>query len=322
MAIRSAEQFKKDAHRGVLHHKSESLKTVTDGLEAYHQPTGDKQLKLIALHNAITDWRWWDPHEFRDRHGNDLQKEVERELGSKIPTKGLEDGDILFRYVTRAGGANILNPLVGERGPIQGLITMGQGLQELQAGVGKGASFDLIQHVGIYENGFVIEIGGTGLEHNIVKLRGCTDVVVRTQFGKQIASKARNAQESLLQKFYPIHDLGTLAFRPGSGGVCEGKAQNQLTKLNRTHREMGNRMQQRVVCSHFVHAVLYAAIQGGTLRTATDHSVDEIFMIGPSHLWGQFRRGQGVWATAGAKCVGVQKDGVLYPLSDPDRIFI
>ncbi len=106
MAIRSAEQIKKDARRGVLHHKSESLKTVIEGLEAYHQPTGDKQLKLLALHNAITDWRWWNPHEFRDRHGNDLQMEVERELGAKIPTKGMEDGDILFRYVTRAGGAS------------------------------------------------------------------------------------------------------------------------------------------------------------------------------------------------------------------------
>lgn len=45
MPIRSAEQFKKDAHRGILHHKSESLKTVIEGLDAYHQPTGDKLIK-------------------------------------------------------------------------------------------------------------------------------------------------------------------------------------------------------------------------------------------------------------------------------------
>ena len=328
MAIRSAEQFERDSHRGGLHHRSQSLKKVIAALAGYHQaPVG--QGKLSALHKAITDWRWREPHEFRDRHGNDLQVEVEREMSGAIATKAaekvkqehiekelvagkLEDGDILFRLVSRKGKKQVK----GERGLVQGMITLAQ---LLQYDKGYGMSWDQIQHVGIYANGFAIEIDKGGLEHKIVVDRPNNDIVVRTAYGEQIAAIAENAQEDLGQWVYPLNDLMNLAFRPGSGGVLSARDREQAWRLNDEGWAKRNRMQQRVVCSHFVHAVLYAAIGQVTLRTATHHKMDHVFKISPSHLWRQFRRGEGIWGIAGARCVGFQRKGTLYKLEDLDR---
>jgi hypothetical protein len=322
MAIRSAEQFERDSHRGVLHHKSQSLKKVIAALAEYHRaPVG--QGKLSPLHRAITEWRSWNPHEFRDRHGNDLQLEVEREMSGAIAEKAaervkaehmvkgkLEDGDILFRFVSSK-----------EVKFLQWLISEKQGKQK---SLGYEMSSDKIQHVGIYANGFVIEIGAGGLEHNVVVGRGKNDLVVRTAYGEQIAAKAQSAQEDLGQRLYPINDLWKLAKRPGSGGVFSARDRELAWKLNDEEDwAKRNRMKQRVVCSHFVHAVLYAAIENVTLRTATDHKMDHVFKISPSHLWGQFRRKQGIWATARAEWVGVQKNGNLYWADevDPESFF-
>jgi hypothetical protein len=116
-------------------------------------------------------------------------------------------------------------------------------------------------------------------------------------------------------------DLARLALSPGRGYVTEPDDWKKLYKLNK-NKDNPYLMRHPVVCSHFVHAVMYAAIEHGTLRTATDNTMDDIFKISPSHLWGQFRRGEGIWAKAGAKCAGLQQKGKLFPLSDPDRIYV
>ena len=309
MAIRTAEQFEKDSQRGPLHHKSNNLKEVLKALAAYHQPGGNKEAKLWKLQNAIINWLNFDQHEFGDRHGEDLLQEVWQELQTKAPKDRLKDGDILFRYVSRG---------IGERGIVQGLITIGQLLQKMQnlGGALKGGAFDTIQHVGIYADGKVIEIGPHGLEHNAVERRVQTDLVVRTEHGDLIANTASQAVAQFMQKYwYPLQDLANLALRPRTGYPTKIDDYMKLYKLN-SKQKQPCRLSQLVVCSHFVNAVMYAAVRGGTLAAATHPDMDHVFKVSPAHLWGQFKQRSGIWQWTKSEFAGVQKDGILFKASD------
>jgi hypothetical protein len=245
----------------------------------------------------------------------------------------LIDGDILFRWVPKG---------IDQRKPLQGLITGAQ-VQQMatqyqksrqMTAQGKDGLDDtavklsalVIQHVGIYVGGSVREIGAGwfgkgGLKTVPIEGRSNIDLVVRSRtYGKRIAHFARIAQADLRQSWiYPMWDLGNIGYRP-----TRGFARRNTSALNKAelavHRGRSSpaKMKQAVVCSHFVHAVLYAAVvPGGTLRTATDHRWDDVFKISPSHMWTEFLHGRGLWATLNAYFVGVQRRGILSRNVDP-----
>jgi len=236
---------------------------------------------------------------------------------------GLVDGDILFRWVPRR---------IGQRKLIQGLITGAQVRQmttQYEHGLDSSAveqSAMLIQHVGIYTGGgFVREVDSQNLRgdlyRNNITDRKHYDLVVRSRgFGEKIAHFARHAIADRRQILYPIWDL-LVCFSPTRGYGARNTAALNKAEL-RVHRGNSSpfRLKQAVVCSHFVHAVLYAAVTpGGTLRTATDHEWDNIFKISPSHMWTEFLNHKGVWASLNAEYVGLQHRGVLRA-PDPRRL--
>ena len=183
MAIRSAERFEQQATRNILHHKSPELKDVIKKLRLYHgikpvQTLLREQL-LIDLHDSVRDWQRKHPKEFAARHGQELLNETEQEVASNAPEDiALHDGDVLFRWVPKG---------IDQRGPLQAVISGGQGLQD-DAHRGKGlpgfsteVSALVVQHVGVFWENNVIEIGGGGLEHNSVRTREHYDLVVRSR---------------------------------------------------------------------------------------------------------------------------------------------
>lgn len=64
------------------------------------------------------------------------------------------------------------------------------------------------------------------------------------------------------------------------------------------------------VCSHFVHAILYACvIPEATVWAATKRETEHIFNISPNMLWHYFLNGLGVFRGQGAEFKGVQIKG-------------
>jgi hypothetical protein len=204
-----------------------------------------------------------------------------------------------------------------------------------------GQSWDLIQHVGIYTKARgVREIDIHGLSYNEVDKRKAgedssdeIDLVVRCDLAEKatkvsIITHSVNAKElgfgSFGQKFYPVGDLIKLAlFDATTGGVFSETTRQKLHDLFFVHlkNKTMNQMAQAVVCSHFVHAVLWNAAEAMvTVRAATMHEFDNVFKISPSHLWRQFRKKQGVFDEPYllASFKGIQTKGRLYKMERED----
>ncbi len=322
MPIRSAEQFEKEATRNIFHYKSSELKSVIESLRLYH---GQRAATSVVREHLLTDlresvltWQTKHPKEFAARNGRALLDEVLREVTATGPeTLPLADGDILFRWAPRG---------IDQRGGLQALITGAQAAQEdlsrerLGEGVTLEVSSAVVQHVGIYANNAVIEIGGGGLRPNPVTGRIHFDLVVRSRaHGQKIARVAKSAratggsyQWSPLK--YPIWELGSVLAVSYPGARLLARDRILLQQDDVRYRQTGQAhvLQQMVICSHFVNAVLYAAIRpGGTLATATDHAYDEIFKVSPAQMWREFMYKQGLWSEADAHFVGVQHRGKL-----------
>lgn len=77
------------------------------------------------------------------------------------------------------------------------------------------------------------------------------------------------------------------------------------------------------VCSHWVHAVLYAVLYGGTVEVATRYETEHIFNISPNMLWHYFMTNRGVFRDQAVALVGVQHKGHFYhDLSDDFRTLL
>jgi hypothetical protein len=337
MPIRTAETFEVQATRDIMHHKSAELKDVIKKLRFYH---GDEKVdaalrghRLLELSDSVKEWKKTNPIEFSKRHGPELQKEVDEEVRSSTQTKAAEfeplvDGDILFRWVPRN---------IGQRDFLQGLIGAAQYLQDQRHRhanldeINIGHSVLLIEHVGIFHNDSVSEIGRVGLTKEPVASRNHYDLVVRsrTHGGSiaRVASSARSAKKWWGSKSlrYPFWDLATVSLLPHAGArLLQGRGNSMLLKMDdREHRKKGdaNQMGQLPICSHFVNAVLYAAIRpGGTIATATDHSFDDIFKVGPAQMWREFMHRQGLWGETDAKYIGLQHKGNVDRTIEPQKL--
>ncbi|MES9833646.1 MAG: hypothetical protein ABW139_15525 [Candidatus Thiodiazotropha sp. DIVDIV] len=327
--IRRAEQFEREAQRGIGHVKSSELKDVIKKLRLYHNNAAVSGYLhshiLTDLKDAITKWSQKQPKEFAARQGPNLAHEVMVELtSSSAEHLDLVNGDILFRWVPRG---------IGQRNSLQSVIAAGQDRQDQTQykaygdSINLGVSVLVIQHVGIYSDGEVIEIGGTGLEKNPVSERPHFDLVVRSRlYGQMIDSVAKSARCGLAYfntVKYPVWDLATLSFKPHPGARLLVANQFPLTRLDDSYRGggMSNFLQQRVICSHFVNAVLYAAIwPNGTVATATDHTYDDIFKISPAEMWKDFKFKLGIWSRAQAVFIGLQHKGKVDRNMDPRQL--
>ena len=214
-------------------------------------------------------------------------------------------------------------------------------LQQIFDTSNAGHSADLIQHVGIYVNvaGFdgVVEIGLKGLYGNSMPDHGqkTIDLVVRfvqSDVAFRVGNNAYTAMETNWEfELYPMFaDFKYMIDTPSTCGVLPKaklqevkKAQieahwtNYLTSFFSANQ--GFILAQRPVCSHFVHALLWASIEPDvTINAATNPQFNQFFKISPFQLWNAFLKKQGVWAKAEAKCVGIQQHGEVYPVTAKD----
>jgi hypothetical protein len=179
-----------------------------------------------------------------------------------------------------------------------------------------GRSAFSVEHVGIYIGlGEVREIGPTGLERKRVAEREHYDLVVRSEVhGQDIANQAKSARcgQSL---YYPLWDILTVSSTPHPGARLLDRERILLQMRDREWKlPERNVLQQAVICSHFVNAVLYAAVRpDGTLATASDHCFDDLFRVSPSQMWREFIERQGIWREVNAIFVGIQHKGKLRP---------
>lgn len=342
--IRSAERFEREGRRGIRHKQSSEYKDVVRKLRLYHRDTAVTSALqnhlLVDLRDALTKWSAKNMEDFTARHGAELANEIMVELSTGT-AEHLEmvPGDILFRWVPRG---------IEQRKILQAIIGGGQAVQDASHRSASGDGFNLevsslvVQHVGIYAGGVVVEIGGSGLGRNPVGEREHFDLVVRSRVhGRRIARVARSALSGpkyynqskggrLVSKVlnarrkpedhinprvrYPIWDFLPIAATPHPGARLLARDRILLRgddEANRRERR-SNILQQRVICSHFANAVLYAGVRaGGTLATATDHAYDEIFRVSPAQMWREFMHKQGIWAETQAVFVGIQHKGNL-----------
>lgn len=336
MAVPSAEQFEREAYRGIGHVKSSELKDVIKKLRLYH---ADRTVShtlhahlLIDLRDSVTAWGQKDPKEFAARHGPELAHEVMVALASSDQEHlKLVNGDILFRWVPRG---------IDQRGKIQIVSAKAQGIQDDKhrraglEGINVEVSSMVVLHVGIYADDSAIEIGPGGLLRIPMINRPHYDLVVRSRVhGTRIANAARSARRGPAYRrqrinvngkdwlAYPAWDLWTGACQctlPGALFLDQQRILLQQDDTQYRDKGQGNFLQQRVICSHFVNAVLYAAVRpGGTIATATDHAYDEIFKVGPAQMWGEFLHRRGLWSKAHAVFVGLQHKGNLDRNIDP-----
>lgn len=228
---------------------------------------------------------------------------------------------------------------IDQRNILQSVISQAQRGQDDRHGFFLNAHFNLqdsaflVQHVGIYAGNTVIEIGAWGLERKPVTGREHYDLVVRSKdHAPAIAYVARSALrgsayfmplQDLLS--YPLWDLRTVALFPHPGARNLSGIEPFLSAKNSQYQREGKKfvLQQRVICSHFVNAVLYAALTpGGTIAAATDHMFDSTFKVSPAQMWKEFVSKQGIWARAGAGFAGVQHKGHLDQNLDPSLLAV
>lgn len=340
-----AQKFKTQCNRPG-HYPSTRLKEVVWSLEQYLNGPSKGSLDLLGA--SVAKWRNTDPKEYTNVGGRDLSDAVDRLRFASDTTgaQSLEDGDILFRYVPRG---------IDQRGAMQSVISDGQ--QKLQTKqkewmslyreAGKdenllkavfdtskgGQSADLIQHVGIYvqEELFegVVEIGMWGVYGNSMEDHGVNllDLVVRPEnkgvaerIG-DIAYKAKINNTGIKPYPFAFNDFRFLLRHETLGGVMSAHKLLAVEDAGRACKASdAYKLSQILTCSHFVHAILWSAVDPAvTIKAATDKKFDSSFKISPSQLWGMFLKHQGIWETKlRARCVGIQQDGNLYTLEEKD----
>ncbi len=201
-----------------------------------------------------------------------------------------------------------------------------------------GESADLIQHVGIYVDYAkfrgVVEIGGWGVYQNSMQKHGneTIDLVVRFENSDAANAVGKNAYEASMANREPESYPGTdFVYMLENVSTCGVMTNETLQKVQNTkpkkhivnqvflHRPDEFVLAQKPVCSHFVHAVLWASLQVGvTVYAATHKDFDQIFKISPFQLWIAFLKKQGVWRKAKAECVGIQQNGEVCAVTDQD----
>ena len=341
-----AEEFRKNFKR-TWHVPSVRLTNVDRALSDYLKSPSTGNLQLLI--NTVAAWRKTDGKEYENCYGSLLWEAIEM-WGADADTtrvERLKDGDILFRFLPHN---------IGQREAKHWLISGLQGLTALTQGTGTGWNWDMIVHAAVYvDNALytgVKEIDGTGLASYQVDNRGhAIDLVVRCddeEDSHAIGRVAARARALMTRGFgiidlgkkqktfpltpgqddkqiipYPLTDFVNLAMSRCKPNIFTGDTLEQLQKLNRKYiqyREDVDEMAQSVVCSHFVHAVLYTAARPEvvTLRAATSHELDKVFKIGPSQLWQAFHYRGGIFDIQPAHFVGVEQDGFLYPMEEKD----
>lgn len=70
-------------------------------------------------------------------------------------------------------------------------------------------------------------------------------------------------------------------------------------------------LQEAVVCSHFVNAILYHCLWNGTVSVATSSEWNKYFKVTPSDLFREFCINEGLFFNRNAKLVGLQHKGEL-----------
>jgi hypothetical protein len=344
MAIRAVQQFEKDAYH-VIGYKSAALKNVIAALRLYHAAPLNSPLRydlLVDLRDSVLLWAERVKGEFLSRHGPELANEIMLELeATHVEREELEAGDILFRWVPE--GVDWAPENLGQRKAHEKIFSgaqakiisgaqyrqdevhsrmrdvfaqrRGWSVEELNEllGINIEQSANFVQHVGIYAGEeIVIEVDCFGVYRNPLAKRTQYDLVVRCgNHGQVIANKATRVSRTF--HIYPFNDVGKVAKDCYLGTPLIDLRKAQLEESDRKYtRSGGYALQQGVICSHFVNAVLYAAlIHGGTISTATDHRFDDIFKVSPAQMWREFLYRQGLWARADACFVGLQHKGNL-----------
>ncbi len=229
------------------------------------------------------------------------------------------DGDLLFRWLPKGLPRDTKKHTAltwldrGQRSPIHKTIEKKQHIIFAEA----TDYFSNLQHVGIWCTGAVVEVGGKGISRNAVSERSNYDVVLRSPlFADRIAKKCTELHLPIAQT-YPINDLNKLSKHPlETRGKIDDIWGQLLIQEGDVHEEDRNSPQQRVVCSHFVHAVLYAAAYpGGSIAVATMHEYDDRFKISPEELYRQYRTDKGGTVISKFRFVmaGMQHRGRLIP---------
>jgi len=255
-----------------------------------YSPLDDSRNKILPLQQMISV-------------GQGLQKATQF-LRSGIGVREEKTLDGLLRFVFSKHGVNVKKPNMG-------------------------GAWDRVQHVGIYtEDEGVIEIDGSGLSRNQVDKRNDVlghpeiDLVVRCDqdsMAKRVSEIARLTKPAKGQEHYPLQDLANLALKPHTGGEMTPTTFVHVGKQGLKFVGDGTqyKMDQTVVCSHFVHAVLWAAVDPAmTVRGTTMHAFENVFKISPAHLWTQFLSKGGVWKKLHASFKGVQQDGLIYEMKE------
>ena len=342
-----AEEFRKNFKR-TWHVPSVRLTNVDRALSDYLKSPSTGNLQLLI--NMVAAWKTdGKGKEYKNCNGSLLLDAIEM-WAADADTTGvgrLQDGDILFRFLPHN---------IGQRQGKHWLISGLQGLTALTQGTGTGWNWDVIIHAAVYvENAVytgVKEIDGTGLASYPVDHRDhAIDLVVRCddkEDGHDIGRVAARAKALMTRHLgfidlgkgvktfplgpgqdekaiypYPLTDFVNLALSRCKLSIFTDDTLDQLQKLNHKYiqnREDVDEMAQSVVCSHFVHAVLYTAARPDvvTLRAATSHELDKVFKIGPSQLWQNFHYHGGIFDILPAHFVGIEQDGILYPMEEKD----
>jgi hypothetical protein len=236
-----------------------------------------------------------------------------------------QNGDLLFRWLPKGLPKDTQKRVApspkrisdgGQRSGIHSLI------EKRQQKIFKEEQhyFSNLQHVGIWYNDNVIEVDEKGIRSNNPLERSHYDIVLRSpRYAGGISNVCGQLKLPIKQQ-YPINDLFGLSNNPletrgkvdqiwaslyvEEGEVAESKIQDK------------HRPQQKVICSHFVHAVLYAATYPqGTVGVATMHEYDDYFKISPERLYRQYRNGEEgtVMNKFGFIYAGLQHKGKLIP---------
>jgi hypothetical protein len=241
-----------------------------------------------------------------------------------------QNGDLLFRWLPKGlpkdtqkdiavPTPTARHPNPGQREPEHQLIE----LKQRKSFQDEEDYLSNLQHVGIWHEDKVIEVGGMKICRNDPSTRSHYDVVLRSPFADRISHTCSQLRLPVKQT-YPVNDLWKISNNPKP--TTRGKIDQIWAKLSvekevpkllaRGEISYKHQPRQKVVCSHFVHAVLYAAAYpGGTIAVATSHEYNDYFKICPEHLYRQYLKNEGGTVISKFRFifVGMQHKGILIP---------
>jgi hypothetical protein len=287
MAIRIAEQFEYEAHRGFGHVKSSELRNVIKKLYRYQGAL--QRQSLIDLRDAVIDWGKKHPKEFAARHGPELAHEVMVELTSERATEplrcsDLRPGDIMLKVIDRA----FLSRGIG-------------GLQRLSR-----AAKPYVIHAGVmFDKTYIIEASGEGIRGNDLRVQNkkMTYLVYRCP-NTNIARGAANCSKMLFdihQRRTTKHEIkiGSKRWRWKSGGPLSynllgafkslrgpGGTASTPTEMDDLLTDILYDQSRPFFCSHFiVYVFQFVAVQ--CHRQPSSIFQDSAATVHPSALAGK-----------------------------------